>query len=575
MRQMKASVVITTFNRREALKRCLESLARQAFSAEDYEVVVVADGCTDDTEEHLRSYKPAHRFCWVTQENRGQAAAQNRGIAKASGEIVILMDDDCVCDPHLVGEHVEAHRNTDKSVVIGPVLLHPETPLSTLRTLKKEVEEREFARLSAGGIRRSDLMLCANSSIVREGALECPFDPAYKRMHDVEAGLRLWAKGYRPKFAPRAVAHEFFTKPIAGVLSDARHQGRYEVHLAKKHPEFKAMATLVRINEGNLLQRRMRGGLAIHAQVSEFGLGAAYVIAEALRAVPLFRSMAHRVLRARIGLQHVCGAIEEAGSWEELERRFGKRTPVILYHNVGEPRVGEYPGLTTPAAEFEEQMRLLKRMGYQPVLPRDWLRWRDEGGELPGKPVMLMFDDAYEEAAQLGFPILKRYGFRAACMVVTGCIGATNQWDEEAGRPSFRMMTADQIVEWSRNGIEFGGHTRAHPELTFKTDESVEEEVRRCKEDLARLLGEPPVSFAYPFGSFNPAAEGAVRQHFELGFISWPGRLHLGTNPALVPRIAFLAGESKFGMWCRLRTGRNPIEAVRNRWNKMLGKSKR
>ncbi len=572
---MKISVVITTFNRRASLERCLKSLAQQTFPPEKFEVVVVADGCTDETDRFLRVYEAPHGFRWLTQENEGQSAAQNTGIAAAGGEIVILMDDDCTCDPGLVAAHYEAHEGPDRVVVIGPVLLHDETPGGTPAEVKGYVEKADFARLNSGGIRRSDLMLCANSSISRRAALECPFNPSYKRMHDIEAGLRLGAKGYRPKFAPNAIAYELFTKSVDGVMSDARHQGRYEVYLAAKYPEFKPLAALVRINEGNPVKRWLRKQLAQNAGVSEFALRLVYGVSERLRRFPLFAATAHRALRARLGLQHVRGAVEEAGSWQELERRFGKRVPVIIYHNVGSPRIGEYPGLTTPPDEFESQIRLLKKMGYAAIVPEEWLRWRDGGAALPEKPVMVVFDDAYEEAAKVAFPIMERHGFKAACMVVTGCIGMTNRWDEEAGRPSFQVMNESQIQQWASRGFEFGGHTRSHRELPLETDDRVELEVARCKEDLARVLGKPPAGFAYPFGGLSDAATAAVRRHFQLGFTSWPGRLHLATDPALIPRIAFLPGESKFGMWCRLRLGRNPLEVLRNRWKKLAGKRDR
>jgi glycosyltransferase involved in cell wall biosynthesis/peptidoglycan/xylan/chitin deacetylase (PgdA/CDA1 family) len=569
---MKISVVIPTYNRKASLERCLASLARQTFAVDAFEVVVVADGCSDGTVEFLSSYVPPHRFRWVKQTNQGQAAAQNAGIAAAAGEILILIDDDCVCDAQLVEAHAAAHGKFDRAVVIGAVLTHPDTPRGTLGDLKREFEDTEFARLAASGVRRSDLTLCANSSIPREAALACPFDSAYKRMHDVEAGLRLWALGYRPRFAADAVAYELFTKPVTAVLSDARYGGRYEVSLADKYPEFKSLAELVHINKGSPLKRCVRRQMAIHAGLSELLLRTIYRASEALREFPAFASIARRVLSARTVLQHLRGAIEEAGSWKEVERRFGKLAPVIIYHNVGEPRAGEYRGLTTPRAEFEGQIRLLVRLGYKSILPTDWLRWRDEGGDLPENPVMLVFDDAYEEASRVAFPILLRYGFGAVCMVVTNCIGATNRWDEEAGRPSFGIMSAEQIVEWSQRGIEFGGHTWSHPELPLVGDERVELEISKCKDDLTTLLGRPPVSFAYPFGGFNPAVAAAVSRHFKLGFTTGPGRLHLAANPALVPRIAFLPGESRLGMWCRLRLGRNPFEVLRNRWRKWMGK---
>jgi glycosyltransferase involved in cell wall biosynthesis/peptidoglycan/xylan/chitin deacetylase (PgdA/CDA1 family) len=569
---VKVSIVIPTYNRRVSLARTLDSIAAQNFPTTEYEVIVVADGCTDSTEEYLQHFRPACGFRWLSQANLGPAAAQNAGVAAAAGDLIIFVDDDCICDPGLIAAHVEAHQDSDYVVAIGPMLLHADTPPGTLRDVKGDIARADFERLISGEVRRSDLMLCANSSISRQAALECPFDPSYKRMHDIEAGLRLAAKGYRPKFAPNAVAYELFTKSVDSVMSDARHQGRYEVSLAGKYPEFKPLAALVRINEGSPVKRWLRKQLAQHAGVSEFALQLICGISERLRSFPLFAATAHRALRARLGLQHVRGAIEEAGSWQELESRFGKRVPVILYHNVGRPRVGEYPGLTTPPDEFESQIRLLKKMGYASIVPEQWLQWRDAGAALPEKPVIVVFDDAYEEAAQVAFPIMERHGFKAACMVVTGCIGMTNRWDEDAGRPSFQLMNESQIQQWARRGFEFGGHTRSHRELPLETDDRVELEVARCKEDLARILGTPPTSFAYPFGGLSEAATAAVRRHFQLGFTSWPGRLHLATDPALAPRIAFLPGESKFGMWCRLRLGRNPLEVLRNRWKKLAGK---
>jgi glycosyltransferase involved in cell wall biosynthesis len=206
---MKVSIVVPTYNRRQSLERCLGSLGIQTFPREEFEVVVVVDGCTDDTEEFLRSYAPPHPFRWVSQSNRGQPTAQNTGIAVARGDIVILMDDDCICDAGLVAAHYDVHRSGERLVAIGPVLLHSDSPAGTLKDLKNEVEDREFARLSSLGARRSDLMLCANSSIERQAALDCAFDPAYKRMHDVEAGLRLWTRGYRPRMCAPGVRSSF------------------------------------------------------------------------------------------------------------------------------------------------------------------------------------------------------------------------------------------------------------------------------------------------------------------------------------------------------------------------------
>jgi peptidoglycan/xylan/chitin deacetylase (PgdA/CDA1 family) len=76
--------------------------------------------------------------------------------------------------------------------------------------------------------------------------------------------------------------------------------------------------------------------------------------------------------------------------------------------------------------------------------------------------------------------------------------------DADAGRyDADQMMTWEQVVEMSRNGVEFGGHTMTHPLLVYETDEAVEREVRECKQTVEEKLGRKVRGFAYPNGDWN------------------------------------------------------------------------
>lgn len=93
---MRFSIVIPTHNRKDLLRRCLEAVLNQDYP--DYEVIVVDDGSTDGTGEMVQREFPQVRY--IRQEpNQGPAAARNRGIEAASGEIVAFTDDDCIV-PH-------------------------------------------------------------------------------------------------------------------------------------------------------------------------------------------------------------------------------------------------------------------------------------------------------------------------------------------------------------------------------------------------------------------------------------------------------------------------------------------
>lgn len=89
------SVVIPTFNRASFLQRAVDSVLAQSFS--DLECIVVDDGSTDQTRPLLqRLLGQDRRVVVITQENKGVAAARNKGIARSSGRWLALLDsDDC------------------------------------------------------------------------------------------------------------------------------------------------------------------------------------------------------------------------------------------------------------------------------------------------------------------------------------------------------------------------------------------------------------------------------------------------------------------------------------------------
>src|SRR5690606_607060 len=114
------SVVIPTRDRSEVLRRTLDALARQTVPAEAMEVIVVADGCTDDTTTWLRGYRPRYRLRCGELPHSGPAAARNAGAAAAAGEILLFLDDDIEPAPGFVAEHLRSHEGSAAVVAIGP-----------------------------------------------------------------------------------------------------------------------------------------------------------------------------------------------------------------------------------------------------------------------------------------------------------------------------------------------------------------------------------------------------------------------------------------------------------------------
>ena len=94
------SVVIPTYNRRERLVACLDSLARQSLGVEKFEVIVVDDGSTDGTPEAVAEFRLKRHFrvsCHC-RSSGGPGAARNYGASMAAGRILAFTEDDIEVD---------------------------------------------------------------------------------------------------------------------------------------------------------------------------------------------------------------------------------------------------------------------------------------------------------------------------------------------------------------------------------------------------------------------------------------------------------------------------------------------
>ena len=157
------SVIVTTYNREDALDAVLRSLARQR--DRDFEVVVADDGSRPATADLVRAWQGrlGHPLAHVWHEDRGFRAAEirNRAILASHGSYVIFLDGDCIARP----DFVAAHRRLAEPgwfVTGNRILLSPELTEKVLRD-KLEPEQWSLATFLAqrlrGGVNRVSALL--------------------------------------------------------------------------------------------------------------------------------------------------------------------------------------------------------------------------------------------------------------------------------------------------------------------------------------------------------------------------------------------------------------------------------
>jgi len=564
-------VIIPTYERKNTLARTLPTLFAQDFPADDYEVIVVVDGSTDGTLEFLRGLRPACSFRVLTQPNAGPASARNTGLRAAEGELILFLDDDILCRHDLLKEHVVAHQDDGRArVVFGPVLVASESRVGLATDWTREHTHEYLARLSQSGQPSwpRDAMVDANSSIPRSAVLAAGgFDESFFLSRETaELGLRLSRMGVRFQYCPSAMTWQIFSKNTRDLVKkDALHYGRNEVRLCRLYPEYRRFSPLAALGRESRTKGLARQALVRASFVTESVLGATCWLVERGSALSLMRRIGLRLLKMRQGTTSYRGAMREVGSWEDLRAEYGRRLPVLLYHRVGPPERGTFPELTIPPSQFEQHVRWLARHGYVGIAASDWMAWCSHRKPLPRKAVLLTFDDAYADLAEYALPVLKKYGFSGTVFVVTGQVGGSNVWDEPNGSASLRCMSAEQIQQWAKCGIEFGAHGHTHADLSKLSSDCLEGEVDASAQYLARILGTRVRSFAYPYGYFSEAAKKRVNEVFDLAFTCDEGLNSLGTDPALLSRTMVRPEETLFDLASCVMLGYSPMTRLRQR----------
>jgi glycosyltransferase involved in cell wall biosynthesis len=186
-------VVIATYNRARLLKETIESVLKQTFR--DFELIVVDDGSTDDTEEVLESY--GDRLRYFREENRGPSVARNLGIHHARASWISIQDSDDICAPnHLKTLFGFVEKNPDCGMVFanGSYLDDPGPKRKTIipHEKSKRMAESgvELADLFSTSIVRLQAALLSKEALLSIGGL----DETLRICMDLDLGFRLFVR---------------------------------------------------------------------------------------------------------------------------------------------------------------------------------------------------------------------------------------------------------------------------------------------------------------------------------------------------------------------------------------------
>ena len=170
---------------------------------------------------------------------------------------------------------------------------------------------------------------------------------------------------------------------------------------------------------------------------------------------------------------------------------------VLNYHMVN----SMFISLAVEPSDFDWQMKYLVDHGYHSITPDELYDFLAGRGTLPDRPVLITFDDGYEDNYTNAYPILKKYNLKATIFIVTGFVSKRKGY-----------LTWDQLREMEKHGITAQSHTVTHAPLPELPDDRIREELVESKRQAEEELGHPIEFIAYPTGVHDLHIVGIAKE---------------------------------------------------------------
>ena len=210
----------------------------------------------------------------------------------------------------------------------------------------------------------------------------------------------------------------------------------------------------------------------------------------------------------------------------------GSGIPVLTYHHIGSGNDWLY----VSEADFERQLVYLRERGYTTISVAELAEGLSGRTKLPDRPIVLTFDDGYDDNYQAALPVLLRQGMRASFFVVTG----------KMGQPGY--LSWPQAAQMRDQGMEIGSHTVHHYTLTEINLKEMERELRGSRLMLESNLSITKAVFANPFGETAPAVVALLEKTgYQAACSSVVGLNRPGENLFMIRRMS--VPRPKFGLW--------------------------
>jgi peptidoglycan/xylan/chitin deacetylase (PgdA/CDA1 family) len=169
---------------------------------------------------------------------------------------------------------------------------------------------------------------------------------------------------------------------------------------------------------------------------------------------------------------------------------------ILCYHRIN-PWY-ENDALTVNPEEFKRQINYFISKKFEFMNLEQYVSFSRKN-----KKIVITFDDGFADNFLFAYEILHNLNLPFIIFLTVNFIGTEKLFSRYKDKERDRFLTWNEVIEMSKNGVEFGSHSLTHPDLTKLEKEEIEKEIIDSKKIIEDKTGKEVKFFCYPYGFYN------------------------------------------------------------------------
>ncbi len=236
-----------------------------------------------------------------------------------------------------------------------------------------------------------------------------------------------------------------------------------------------------------------------------------------------------------------------------IQKIHPKHIPILMYHKVPNKNIETQHKIFVNKKNFEKHLRFFRLCSIKSITLKqynDFSEGKITAKLFPSKPIILTFDDGYEDNYTNMLPLTEKYGFKGVLFLLGNFNLTHNDWDKKEDPSANKLMSTEQKMAFVKSGWEIGAHTLTHPHLTEINSTLAKNEIAESKRSIEATLKISVNTFAYPYGDYNEEIKSeTANAGFRFAVATDTGGLLLDDDRYAIFRVNMFPDESLFSLY--------------------------